>query len=248
MIDGAPKRPPGERSATLTTRRAPLARAIHASRPVPSEPTAKRGQERDVVGRDRARGAERRPVGRAEGDREAVAARRRRSPGEDQRRDRAARVRQTRSVSRGSVRSAPNAAAPGASDGAARAASCSPCRCRPGSPSRRRPSRRRSRRPRGRGRRCAGPRSSSGRVHVAAVAGTATASVAAAATMAARERCERMRRERAAGARGCGRKTAAGPSMRVPPHAGLTSRHVGRRRSSFDRRRLAGGRATHCPA
>src|SRR4051794_36737153 len=43
MIDGAPKRPPGARSDTFTTRRLPLSRAIHASRPEPSAPTARLG-------------------------------------------------------------------------------------------------------------------------------------------------------------------------------------------------------------
>jgi hypothetical protein len=43
MIDGAPKRPPGPRSETFTTRRAPLARATHASRPEPFAPIARRG-------------------------------------------------------------------------------------------------------------------------------------------------------------------------------------------------------------
>src|SRR3954466_2898514 len=44
MIDGAPKRPPGARSETLTWRRLPLARETHATRPVPSEASAMLGR------------------------------------------------------------------------------------------------------------------------------------------------------------------------------------------------------------
>src|SRR5690349_4526152 len=44
MIEGAPKRPPGPRSETLTTRRLPLARAIQASSPDPFWPTARLGR------------------------------------------------------------------------------------------------------------------------------------------------------------------------------------------------------------
>src|SRR4051794_27768292 len=43
MIDGEPKRPPGARSDTFTTRRLPLVRATHASRPEPSAPMARLG-------------------------------------------------------------------------------------------------------------------------------------------------------------------------------------------------------------
>src|SRR3954464_15151151 len=42
-LDGLPKRPPGARSDTFTTRRLPLVRATQASRPEPSDPIARLG-------------------------------------------------------------------------------------------------------------------------------------------------------------------------------------------------------------
>ena len=200
MIDGAPKRPPGERSDDLHD-------APRAARP--GDPREQAGavgadgearDERDVVDRDRARGAERRPVGRAERDREPHAARRRIEARLKQRRDRALRVRHDLRSSRpGASRSPPNAAAPGASV-APRAPVVAPLPM----PSWKRQSATRAPSPLEAASRpmmkVCGAETVVGAVHVAAVAGTAAASEAAAvATAAARAGCGRMQRQRSQG-------------------------------------------------
>src|SRR3954452_16287933 len=115
MIDGAPKRPPGARSETLTRRRLPLARETHATRPVPSDASAMLGRNATssvwIV-----RGA---PRDGPSADPKATATRLRlvANPGVEMSAppDRCA-YGITRRFSLGSVRPPPNAPAPGASD------------------------------------------------------------------------------------------------------------------------------------
>src|SRR6185295_12558204 len=143
--------------------------------------------ERDVVDRDRARRAERGPVGRAERDRQPH-------------------------VAPGSARSPPNAAAPGAS-AAPRAPVVAPLP----TPSWKRQSATTVPFPLDAASsplmNVCGADTVAGAVHVAAAAGMAAASDAAAvATAAARAGYGRMQRQRAPRPQGCGpRKTAAGP-------------------------------------
>ena len=243
MIDGAPKRPPGERSETFTTRRAPLARAIHASRPVPSEPTARRGTnatsstatERAVPSDGpsaepnatesrtrRAGGIEARlqAAPRPSGARTAGPASSR--PGACARRRTPPRPARATRRGRRVVRAVADAVleAPVRDDRAVAA--------RGGLEAddegvRRRD--RRRRRPRGGGRRDGGGERGGGRGDGGGEGG----STGACSVNAPR------------GRKVAAEKNSGGPSMRVPPLAGLTSRNVGRRRSSFDRRRLADG-------
>src|SRR3954451_1712955 len=238
MIDGAPKRPPGARSETLTWRRLPLAREIHATRPVPSEASAMLGRNATasvwIV-----RGA---PRDGPSADPKATATRLRVVANPEVKMsaptERCA-YGITRRVSLGSVRSPPNAPAPGASEAPRtpfvrpvptpswkpQSATTVPLPLDPAS----RPDTN-----------VCGVEIVAGAVHVAAEAGPAASRTAADAAVAIRGR--RMTGERMRRPEGCGPPdNSGGPSMRVPPLAGLTSRHVGRRRSSFDRRRLAGG-------
>ncbi len=205
MIDGAPKRPPGERSETFTTRRAPLARAIHASRPVPSEPTARRGTNAtSSTATERAV-----PSDGPSAEPNATESRTRR-PAESRLVCRSAATERcaygtTWVVAPGSVRSPPNAAAPGASV-APRAPVVAPLP----TPSWKRQSATRAPLPLEAASRplmkVCGAETVAGAVHVAAVAGTAAASEAAAvATAAARAECGRMQRQRSHMAQGCGR-------------------------------------------
>src|SRR3954447_20666441 len=115
MIDGAPKLPPGARSDTLTWRRLPPAREIHATSPVPSDASAMLGRNAtSSVWIVRAA-----PRDGPSADPKATATRARlvANPCVKMR---AATERCaygiTRRVSDGSVRSPPNAPAPGASD------------------------------------------------------------------------------------------------------------------------------------
>src|SRR3954452_24950410 len=232
MIDGVPKRPPGARSDTFTTRRFPLVRATQASRPEPSDPMA-RLRTNATASVATVRGV---PSDGPLTDPNATDSRTRRPVASRLVRSSAATGRcaygTSWDVAAGSVRSGPKAEAPGRSDAP---------RAPPGAfapipswkpqvstavplPARAAPS--------GEMNVC-GAETVAGGVHVAAAAGAAATSEAAAAT-AARAGNGRMRRERAQRAEGCGERNSGGPSMRVPPLAGLTSRHVGRRRSSFD--------------
>src|SRR4051794_5032861 len=115
MIEGAPNRPPGARRDTFTTRRLPLAREIQATRPVPSEATEKLGRNAvSSVATVRAvpsEGPSADPKATAMRSRVEANARVKVSAATDRRA-----YGMTRSVSRGSVRSPPNAAAPAASD------------------------------------------------------------------------------------------------------------------------------------
>src|SRR3954451_848353 len=115
MIDGAPKRPPGARSDTLTRRRLPLARALHASRPEPSLPMAKLGVNA-TSSVATVRGV---PRTGPSADPNATDSRTRRPTASSCVRRRAATERcaygTTCVVAAGSVRSDPKAAAPGAS-------------------------------------------------------------------------------------------------------------------------------------
>jgi hypothetical protein len=115
MMEGAPNRPPAARRDTFTTRRFPLAREIQATRPVPSEATEKLGRNA-VSSVATVRAA---PSDGPSTDPNATAMRSRfvakprvKISAETERRA----YGRTRRVSRGSVRSPPNAAAPGASD------------------------------------------------------------------------------------------------------------------------------------
>src|SRR4051812_14378377 len=239
MIDGVPKRPPGARSDTFTTRRLPLVRATQASRPEPSEPMARLGTNA-TSSVATVRGV---PSDGPTADPNATDSRTRRPVASRLVRSSAAMDRcaygTTREVAAGSVRSGPKAEAPGRNDAPrAPAGALAPIpswkpQVRTAVPL---PARAASS---GEMNVC-GAETVAGGVHVAAAAGAAATSEAAAAT-AARAGNGRMRRERAEGAEGCGERNSGGPSMRGPPLAGLKPRHVGRRRSSFDRRRLAGG-------
>src|SRR4051794_19595686 len=115
MIDGAPKRPPGARRETFTTRRSPLTREIHATSPVPSEASAKLGKNATssiaTVRAAPSDGPSLEPNATAIRARDVANPRVNRSAATDRRA-----YGRTRSVSRGSVRSRSNAAAPGASD------------------------------------------------------------------------------------------------------------------------------------
>ena len=191
MIDGAPKRPPGARSETLTTRRAPLARAIHA-----------RGRCR----RGRWRDAGRKATSSVTTDRAVPSAGPSAEPKATASRSRRPAVEALVKIS-------------AATERWAYGRTCSVvARERPLAAERRGAGRERGAAGAARARRAGavleapvgdedplpveaasrpmtkvcGAEIDVGAVHVAAVAGTATASEAAAATMAARERCERI--------------------------------------------------------
>src|SRR4051812_22774635 len=116
MIDGVPKRPPGARSDTFTTRRLPLVRATQASRPEPSEPMARLGTNA-TSSVATVRGV---PSDGPTADPNATDSRTRRPVASRLVRSSAAMDRcaygTTREVAAGSVRSGPKAEAPGRND------------------------------------------------------------------------------------------------------------------------------------
>src|SRR3954447_10858276 len=230
MIDGAPKLPPGARSDTLTWRRLPPAREIHATRPVPSDPSAMLGRNAtSSVWIVRAA-----PRDGPSADPKATATRARlvAKPGVKMSAptERCA-YGITRSVSLGSVRSPPNAPAPGASEAPRtpfvrpvptpswkpQSATTVPLPLDPAP----RPDKH-----------VCGVESAAGPVHVAAEAGPAASRTAADAAVAIKGR--RMTGERMRRPEGCGPPdNSGGPSMRVPPLAGLTSPHPRRGGAPF---------------
>src|SRR3954467_7114796 len=116
MIDGVPKRPGGARSDTFTTRRLPLVRATHASRPEPSDPMARLGTNATSSGAT----VRRVPSDGPTADPNATDSRTRRPLASRLVRSSAAMDRcaygTTWEVAAGSVRSGPKAEAPGRND------------------------------------------------------------------------------------------------------------------------------------